>query len=205
MDSLDRRLIELNQTLMKLNNGEQVDPWYIQQAVKVLAGQISPPQIDTGSGNDLVIVNQDDCNCPPGAQGAQGVEGTQGPQGPQGRRGIRGTQGLQGAQGTQGIPGVCEGDCVCNTTLVSQDYQSTTDDCYIGVNSTSAVTVYLPANCNTSHTITVKAEMGPILGNRKVTVKTTDGSTIDGDDKVVLVIPYESVTMICRGGNWHII
>jgi hypothetical protein len=47
--------------------------------------------------------------------------------------------------------------------------------------------------------------MGPPLGNRKVTVTTSDGSYIDGIDKYVMEVPYQSVNLFCRGGDWHII
>jgi ElaB/YqjD/DUF883 family membrane-anchored ribosome-binding protein len=47
--------------------------------------------------------------------------------------------------------------------------------------------------------------MGPPVGNRKVTVTTTDGSYIDGADKYVIEVPYQSVNLFCRGGDWHII
>jgi hypothetical protein len=54
----------------------------------------------------------------------------------------------------------------------------------------------------------VKAEMGPPLGNRKVAIVTVDdGSsltipTIDGNTTYVMTVPWESVTLICRGGDW---
>jgi hypothetical protein len=55
----------------------------------------------------------------------------------------------------------------------------------------------------------VKAEMGPPLGNRKITIlPSEDGdntSYIDGNEGIVLQEPYESVRLICRGGNWWII
>jgi hypothetical protein len=47
--------------------------------------------------------------------------------------------------------------------------------------------------------------MGPPLGNRKITIVTSDGSTIDGDYDYVIEVPYQSVHVICRGDNWWII
>jgi hypothetical protein len=80
------------------------------------------------------------------------------------------------------------------------------DDYYIGVNSTGPVTITLPADCDASCEIVVKAEMGPPLGTRKVTlVPPDDGSTIveiDGKSKYVLTTPYQSVRVICHNGNW---
>jgi hypothetical protein len=181
MDSLQRRLVELNQALLKLNAGEKVDPKYLEQAQRVLAGGT----IDTGPGNDTVIINKNihknGGDCSPGPQGPQGPQGPTGPSGPS-----------------------SDCDCDCNAILVSDDYEATSNDCYIGVNSEDPVTITLPANC-TMQKIVIKAEMGPPLGNRKVTIKTSDGSTIDGDDEVVLEVPYQSVQLFCRDGNWLII
>jgi hypothetical protein len=47
--------------------------------------------------------------------------------------------------------------------------------------------------------------MGPPLGNRKVTITTADGSFIDGDDEYVIEVPYQSLRLICRNGDWWII
>jgi hypothetical protein len=90
--------------------------------------------------------------------------------------------------------------------LVSKNYLAQVDDYYIGVDSTRPVTITLPADCDNSCEIIVKAEMGAPLGNRKITiVPPADGSTevlIDGEPKYVIEVPYQSVHLICRGGNW---
>jgi hypothetical protein len=44
--------------------------------------------------------------------------------------------------------------------------------------------------------------MGPPLGNRKITIVGQDDALIDGDDDYVIEVPYQSITLICRGGNW---
>jgi hypothetical protein len=51
----------------------------------------------------------------------------------------------------------------------------------------------------------VKAEMGPPLGNRKVTVTTSNASLIDGEGDYIITVPYGSVNVICHGGDWYII
>jgi hypothetical protein len=79
------------------------------------------------------------------------------------------------------------------------------DDCYLGVSSIGPVTITLPANPSDSHQIIVKAEMGPPLGNRKITIITTDGSTIDGDPDYVMTVPWESIHLFARAGNWYIV
>lgn len=124
-----------------------------------------------------------------GPQGPQGLEGPQGPQG---------SQGPQGEQGERGPAGEC--DCSCNTIVVSKDYWVTGKDCYIGVDSDKPVSVFLPQNSNPGHVITVKAQMGPPIGNRKVTVK----GTIDGSQDFVLTVPYSSVTLI-YSNDWFTI
>jgi hypothetical protein len=67
------------------------------------------------------------------------------------------------------------------------------------------VTISLPEECTDCCELIVKAEMGPPLGNRKVTIQTTGASYIDGTDKYVMEVPYQSVNIICRDGDWHII
>jgi hypothetical protein len=47
--------------------------------------------------------------------------------------------------------------------------------------------------------------MGPPLGNRKVTVTTSDGALIDSADDYIITVPYGTITVLCRGGDWHII
>lgn len=111
---------------------------------------------------------------------------------------VLGPQGPQGEQGETGPAGKC--DCVCKTVVVSEDYWITEKDCYVGVDSDKPVSVFLPQSSSPGHVITVKAQMGPPLGNRKVTVK----GTIDGSQDYVLTVPYSSVTLI-YSDNWFII
>jgi len=213
MNSLEARLIELNDALLKLSERrEPPTEAMIQQARQVLAGGL--PTINTGPGNDTVIINNqgdnDDCKCPPGPPGPPGEQGPEGPPGPQGESGESGEQGPQGEPGPPGPPGPPgECSCKCSRILVSEDYTAQVDDYYIGVNSTGPVTITLPADCDNSCEIIIKAEMGPPLGNRKITiVPNTDDSTtslIDGKLSYVIEVPYQSVNLICRGGNWWII
>lgn len=201
MNSLEARLIEMNEALLKLSSGERPTEEMLQRARQVLAGATMP--IDTGPGNDTVIINQGDnngCECPPGPQGEPGPPGPQGPSGPAGEPG---PQGEPGPIGPPGPPGECS--CQCSTTLVSQDYTAQMDDYYIGVNSDGPVTITLPSDCTDCQQIIVKAEMGPPLGNRKITIISTDG-LIDGVVReYVIEVPFQSVQFICRGGNWYVI
>lgn len=197
MDSLDRRLIELQGALLKLATGQPVSAELFQQAQQALSGMSA--DLNLGPGNDTVIINNQNGNsdcvtCPTGPTGAPG------PQGPTGPTGTGGGQ--TGATGPTGPSGTgCCGACI----LVSEDYQAVNTDYYIGVNSEEAVTITLPEECVDCQQLIIKAEMGPPLGNRKVTVTTSDGSTIDGATSYVIEVPYQSVHVLCRGGQWHII
>jgi hypothetical protein len=244
MNSLECRLVELNQALLKLNAGEKPDPKIFEQAKQVLAGNFN---INTGAGNDTVIINKGDCNeCPPGppgppgstgptgSQGEAGPPGEQGPpgptgdtgpqgeagppgkkgppgptgntgpQGPTGPSGESGPPGEQGPPGPSGPPGECT--CRCKAILIYQDYNATLDDYYIGVNSTGPITITLPPDPTDCIKIVVKAEMRPPIGNRKITITTTDGSLIDGSETYVMEIPWQSVNLIyTESDNWYII
>ena len=195
MDSLERKLVELNQALLSLQLGKPVDDELIKQAQYFIAGG---GKIHTGPGNDTVIINQGDnngCECPPGPPG---------PQGPPGPPGATGPQGEPGPVGPPGPPGECS--CECQAIVVSQDYTATLDDYYIGVNSTGPVTITLPADPTGCQQIIVKAEMGPPLGNRKITITTSDGSLIDGEEEYVMEVPWQSVKLITGGDDgWFII
>jgi hypothetical protein len=205
MDSLERKLVELNEALLNLSQRKPVSEGLLEQAQKVLAGY----KIDTGPGNDTVIINKTinkgDKNgeCPPGPPGEQGPPGPEGPPGPPGEPG---PPGQPGPVGPPGPPGEC--DCKCKRILVSEDYYAQVDDYYIGVNSPGPVNIILPTDCGDCAEIIVKAEMGPPLGNRKITITAGDDSTlslIDGDIKYVIEVPYQSVHLICRDGNWWIV
>ncbi len=105
----------------------------------------------------------------------------------------------------EGVISVNGSSSGCNTILVGEDYECEADDCYIGVDSIGPVTISLPVDISNGHQIVIKAEMGPPIGNRKVTINTLDGSLIDGAPTFVLSVPYESVHLIRRGFAWHII
>lgn len=221
MNSLEARLIELNDALLKLSERREAPTdAMLQQARQVLSGGL--PTINTGPGNDTVIINKtihkgdnNGCECPPGPQGEPGPPGPQGDTGPPGPAGEAGEPGPPGPPGEQGAPGEqgppgppgAPGECACKckAILVSQDYIVTMDDRYIGVDSTGPVYITLPGDCEDCDQLIIKAEMGPPLGNRKIIILAAPGQTIDDEEEYVMTVPYESVHLICRGGNWHII
>ena len=133
------------------------------------------------------------------AGGQTGPQGEPGQAGPQGDRGPQGDPGPVGPQGEPGTPASTR----CN--IVDADYLVTADDMYVGVNSRRPVRVSLPVSPVDGAYYVIKLEMGSPIGNRKVTVATEDGSTIDNRPSIVLQNPYEYIHVIYRGNNWHVI
>jgi hypothetical protein len=190
MDSAERKLIDLYNLLAQYQRSGDSNVLGNIQSVRAEISTMLNTVGGNGNDNINIVIGGDDCpdECPPGPPGPPGPQGPPGPPGP---------------PGPQGEPGVCT--CKCKSILVSENYTATCDDYYIGVNSEGPVTITLPENCTDCCEIIVKAEMGPPLGNRKVTVTTVDGSYIDGIDKYVIEVPYQSVNVFCRGGDWFII
>jgi hypothetical protein len=97
-------------------------------------------------------------------------------------------------------PGPC---CACKAILVDKDYYVEDDDYYVGVKSNGPTKVYLPKNPDDCIQVIVKVDMGPPIGNRKVTVVAQGSNKIDGSSTVDLTVPYETLCLISQGGNWH--
>lgn len=195
MDSYTRQLIELQQMLVSLRNDGEIS---FLEALGIAA------LVQSNDGDDIInfggIMQSE-----PGPTGPTGPTGPSNEcTGPTGGYGPTGPTGAQGETGPAGPTGPGD-DCDKNCILIDSDYTATVDDYYIGVNSDGPVTVYLPEDCLECSQLIIKAEMGPPLGNRKITITTTDGSTIDGETSYVMEVPYQAVRLICRGGDWHII
>ena len=146
---------------------------------------------------------------PTGAEGISGYSGFSGAAGGEsgysgisGYSGYSGSKGSKGEKGDKGDPGT---SCTQNTILVDKDYEVQENDYYIGVNSKKPTTITLPTTVDTCVTKIIKAEMDAPMGNRKVTITTSDGSLIDDSDSVILQSPFETITVVYRGGNWHIV
>jgi hypothetical protein len=131
-----------------------------------------------------------------GEVGPQGEPGLHGEPGVQGEPGPRGEPGPQGEPGPRGEPGPTDG--VVNTVLTGSAY-------YIGVDSKEPTTIHLPADAEDGKIYIIKAEMKPPLGNRKITIVGAGAELIDGYQDYTISVSNESVTVIFRGGNWHII
>ena len=196
MNPNDQRLLELNEIIAQLNrNRNSLSHNEIELIRQTVSGAYAPPGISS------TVLKQGALDDPPDP--TIGATGATGPEGPPGATGATGPQGEPGPIGATGASGNCS--CKCSARVVSQDYSATMDDYYIGVNSTGPVTITLPGDCKDCQQIIVKAEMGPPLGNRKVTIVVANNGLIDGGTSYVMEVPYESVSMLCRGGEWHII
>ena len=88
-----------------------------------------------------------------------------------------------------------------NTTGVTANYTANATDEYIGVNSTSLVTVTLPTGIDGRQYI-IKEERGS--GTGKVNVQGTSSEKIDGSSFKQLSA-NASLTVVFRAGNWRII
>jgi len=90
---------------------------------------------------------------------------------------------------------------IINTVGVTNNYTATATDEYIGVNSTSLVTVTLPLGVD-GRQYTVKEERGS--GTGKVNVQGTSSEKIDGSSFKQLAA-NASLTVVFRAGQWRII
>jgi hypothetical protein len=97
------------------------------------------------------------------------------------------------------------GTCGRTTTVTTPTYYGTADEFYIGVSSDKASTIYLPAAAADGRIIIVKAEMKPPLGNRKVSITTTDDSKIDGYESADITVSHGKMILIRNNGNWFVI
>jgi len=196
MSPQDQRLLELNEILARVSkNRETLSRAEIETIRQAVSGNSLPPGFSSTilKQGDIGATGPNPPPCPPECIGATGPTGATGP------IGATGASGQPGPIGATGPTGNCS--CKCSARVVSQDYSATMDDYYIGVNSTGPVSITLPSDCTDCQQIVVKAEMGPPIGNRKITII----GPIDGGSSYVMEVPYEAVSMICRGGEWHII
>lgn len=81
-------------------------------------------------------------------------------------------------------------------------YTATVDDEYIGVSSTAAVTITLPAGIN-GRVYYIKDEYGQ--GSGKITIQPQSGQLVDGKINYVISVPYQCVSAVFRAGNWWLI
>ena len=88
------------------------------------------------------------------------------------------------------------------TTGTTTSYTASATDEYIGVNSTSPVTITLPIGI-TGRVYIIKEEHGP--GHGKITIAPQAGEQIDNDVNYIIEVKYQSITVVFRAGQWHIV
>jgi len=81
-------------------------------------------------------------------------------------------------------------------------YTATSSDEYIGVFSAAAVTITLPIGVN-GRVYIIKDEYGQ--GSGKIIIQPQVGELIDGKPNYVISVPYQSVQVVFRAGQWRII
>jgi hypothetical protein len=89
-----------------------------------------------------------------------------------------------------------------NVYGTTTSYTATLNDEYIGVNSSTAVTITLPSGVD-GRVYHIKDERGQ--GSGKITVKPQAGEQIDNANSYVIGVPYQSIGVVFRAGNWWII
>lgn len=89
-----------------------------------------------------------------------------------------------------------------STYGTTTSYTATLDDEYIGVYSSSAVTITLPTGVD-GRVYYIKDEYGQ--GSGKITIQPQAGEQIDGKVTYVIGIPYQCVSCVFRAGSWRLI
>ena len=90
-----------------------------------------------------------------------------------------------------------------NVYGTSTNYTVTAADEYIGVSTSSAVIISLPAIADEGRVYIVKDEYGQ--GSGKITIQPPVGTLIDKKSNYVISVPNQSVNIVYRAGGWWII
>ena len=114
---------------------------------------------------------------------------------------IAGT-GISLSQSTGNITISTSGTDTINTVGVTSSYTVSLNDEYVGVNSTSPVTITLPTGVD-GKIYTIKDEHGE--GNGKITIVPHSGEKIDNNNTFVISSKNQSVTVVFRAGQWRVI
>jgi hypothetical protein len=89
-----------------------------------------------------------------------------------------------------------------STIGVTGSYTATADDEYIGVFSSSPVTISLPVGV-AGRVYIIKDEYGQ--GSGKITIQPSILEKIDNANNYIISVPNQSVSVVFRGGQWRII
>lgn len=89
-----------------------------------------------------------------------------------------------------------------NVYGTSTSYTATLTDEYIGVSTSSAVTITLPTGVD-GRVYTIKDEYGQ--GSGKITVQPQSGILIDKKVNYIISVPNQSISIVYRANGWWII
>lgn len=89
-----------------------------------------------------------------------------------------------------------------NVYGTTTNYTAADTDEYIGVYSSSAITITLPIGVN-GRVYYIKDEYGQ--GSGKITIQPSAGEKVDGKTNYVIGVPYQCVSIVFRAGSWWII
>lgn len=89
-----------------------------------------------------------------------------------------------------------------NVHGTTTNYTATLDDEYIGVSSTTAVTITLPTGID-GRVYIIKDEYGQ--GSGKITIQPPPGILIDKKINYIISVPNQSINVVYRAGGWWII
>lgn len=85
----------------------------------------------------------------------------------------------------------------------STNYTATMEDEYIGVNTSSAVTITLPSIVDEGRVYIIKDEFGQ--GSGKITIQPSGSALIDKKINYIISVPNQSVQIVYRASGWWII
>lgn len=110
---------------------------------------------------------------------------------------VIGPEGPEGPQGPAGQSGSV------NTITICKDYTPSLTDFYIGAELEDEATIRLPANPPDGTEYVIKLQYGAPVGNRKLTIKPSGASLINGTRSSTMTTPYQSINLISNGNNWY--
>jgi hypothetical protein len=96
-----------------------------------------------------------------------------------------------------------QGADLINVYGTTVSYTATEDDEYIGVSSTSPVTISLPLMPTEGRVYIIKDEFGQ--GSGKITIQPPLGTLIDKKSNYIISVPNQSVQIVYRAAGWWII
>jgi hypothetical protein len=92
-----------------------------------------------------------------------------------------------------------------NCISINNNYTTTADDYYIGVNTEKPIVITLLSDAEDGVEYVIKTEMKPPIGKRIVTIVTADESTIDSYSFYLIQVSHDRIKLFRHSKQWHII